>query len=209
MKNKTLFITQFAMMLALEALFSFTPLGSIPIGPIVATLGGVPIVITAILLGTGAGALMGGFAGLFSLIVWSVMPPTPLMAFVFSPFYTLGPFTGNFFSVIISFVPRVLIGVFAGAAYKFFINLKSKGWKTAAYGISGVAGSFFANTVLVLSGIYCFFGRQYAEAFGIEYSALLGIIGLTVLTGGIPEAVICALAASFICVPLKRLIPVN
>ena len=69
-KNNTLFIVQFSILLAIEAIFCFTPLGSLPaMGPIVATLMMVPVIITAILLGTKAGTIMGAFAGLFSFIV--------------------------------------------------------------------------------------------------------------------------------------------
>lgn len=75
-KPNTLFIAQFAILLALEAIVCFTPLGSIPIGPLVATLAMLPVIVAGILLGTGAGAAMGFAAGLFSFIVWTFMPPT-------------------------------------------------------------------------------------------------------------------------------------
>jgi len=60
-KNKTLFLAQFGILLAIEAIFCFTPLGSIPMGPIVATLAMIPVILVAILLGTKAGTLMGCF----------------------------------------------------------------------------------------------------------------------------------------------------
>ena len=42
--KKTLFMAHFALLLAIEAIVCFTPLGSLPaIGPIVATLGMVPV----------------------------------------------------------------------------------------------------------------------------------------------------------------------
>ncbi|HBT90992.1 MAG TPA: ECF transporter S component, partial [Ruminococcaceae bacterium] len=86
--KKTLRLAQFAMLLAIEAVVCFTPLGSLPaVGPLVATLGMVPVIITAIVMGTGAGSAMGAFAGLFSFLVWTFTPP-PLsapMAFVFTP----------------------------------------------------------------------------------------------------------------------------
>ncbi|MCX6085113.1 MAG: ECF transporter S component, partial [Caldiserica bacterium] len=104
LKTRTVTLTQFAMLLAIEAVVCFTPLGSLPaIGPIVATLAMVPVIITAILLGTGAGAAMGAFAGLFSLLVWTFTPPSPLVAFVFTPFYTLGTTRGNVWSLVICF----------------------------------------------------------------------------------------------------------
>lgn len=66
-RKQILFLVQFAMLLAIEAVFCFTPLGSLPIGPMVATFAMLPVIVAAILLGTGAGTLMGFFAGAFQL----------------------------------------------------------------------------------------------------------------------------------------------
>lgn len=53
------------MLLAIEAVVCFTPLGSLPaIGPIVMTLMMIPVALAGILLGAGAGAALGAFAGL-------------------------------------------------------------------------------------------------------------------------------------------------
>lgn len=201
-QNKTLVLTQFAMLLAIEAVVCFTPLGSLPaIGPIVATLAMVPVIITAVLLGTGAGAAMGAFAGLFSLLVWTFTPPSPLVAFVFTPFYTLGTTRGNVWSLVICFVPRILVGVVAGACFELFSRLK---WKSGIiYGLSGALGSL-ANTFGVLGGIYVFFGHNYATVLGKGFDLLLGLIGLTILTSGIPEAVIGGVAAYAICRPIRK-----
>ena len=202
LKRKTVTLTQFAMLLAIEALVCFTPLGSLPaVGPIVATLGMVPVIITAILLGTGAGACMGAFAGLFSFLVWTFAPPNPLMAFVFTPFYMLGATHGNVWSLVICFVPRILVGVVAGACFKLFTRLN---WKSGVvYGLSGVLGSL-VNTLGVLGGIYVFFGHSYATVLGKSFDLLLGLIGLTILTNGIPEAIIGGVAAYAVCRPLRR-----
>lgn len=201
-RSRTLVLTKFAMLLAIEAVVCFTPLGSLPaIGPIVATLGMVPIIITAILLGTSAGAAMGAFAGLFSFLVWTFMPPSPLIAFVFTPFYTLGTTRGNVWSLVICFVPRILVGVVTGACFNLFARLK---WRSGAvYGLSGALGSL-ANTFGVLGGIYVFFGHSYATVLGKGFDVLLGLIGLTVLTSGIPEAIIGGVAAYAVCRPIQN-----
>ncbi len=200
--KNTLRLAQFALLLAIEAIACFTPLGSLPaIGPIVATLGMVPVIITAVVLGTGAGTAMGAFTGLFSFIVWTFFPPNPLTAFVFTPVYSLGPAKGNFWSLVICFVPRILVGTVTGACLALFTRLRWK--KAAAYSVSGVLGSL-TNTLLVLGGIYGFFGRSYAAVLGKNIGALLGLIGLLVLTNGIPEAVIGGAAAFGIGYPLRK-----
>ena len=200
--NNTLFLVQFSILLAIEAIFCFTPLGSLPaLGPIVATLMMVPVIITAILLGTKAGTLMGAFAGLFSFIVWTFMPPSPIVAFIFTPFYSLGEFSGNIGSLIICFVPRILVGTVAGYSYKLFSNTMS-GEKVLCYSLSAALGSL-TNTFGVMGGIWLFFGNQYSSIAG---GAMLLIIGTTILFSGIPEAVIAAIAASAVCKPLKIII---
>ena len=205
-KKQILFLTQFGMLLAIEVIFCFTPLGSIPIVPglIVATLAMIPVVITAIMLGIGAGAAMGFCAGLCSFLVWTYMPPSPF-AFLFTPFNSLGEISGNGWSLVIYFVPRILTGVVAGLCSSTFGRSKHKLLRSApvAYGVSAVLGSL-TNTFLVLGGTYVFFGKEYALTAEQPYGLLLGILGMQILTNGIPEAIVSFLASVGICMPLKK-----
>lgn len=206
-RKKILFLAQFSMLLAIEAIVSFTPLGSLPaIGPVVATLSHIPVIITAILLGTGAGTAMGFFFGLFSFMVMTFTPPGPT-AFVFTPFYSIGELSGNLWSIVICFLPRILIGVVTGLSFKLLTKLFAKFKKKDAivYGASGFLGSI-TNTLLVLGGIYVFFGKDFASVIGTSYNLLLGIIGGIVLTSGIPEAILGAVLAYAICRPLKKIL---
>ena len=78
---------------AIEAIFCFTPLGSIPIGPIVATLAMIPVIITSLTFGKNLGMLMGFIMATFSFIVWTFIQPASVYAFLFTPFseYSLLP----------------------------------------------------------------------------------------------------------------------
>lgn len=200
--KKTVRLAQFAMLLAIEAVVCFTPLGSLPaIGPMVATLGMIPVIITAIVMGTGMGSLMGAFAGLFSFLVWTFMPPNPLFAFVYTPVYSIGNTHGSFWSLVICFVPRILVGTVTGLSLKLFTRLR---WKNAAaYTVSGVLGSL-TNTLLVLGGIALFFGGSYASALGQNLGALPAILGVMILTNGLPEAILGGLSAYAIGYPVKK-----
>ena len=200
--SKIQYFTRFCIILTIEAIVCFTPLGSLPaIGPIVATLGMLPVIIAAHTMGLRAGAAMGFFAGLFSFCVWTFMPPNPLSAFVFTPFVEVAGISGGFRSLLICFVPRVLVGVVAWVVYK--LTYKSVIGDKVAYALSGFLGSM-ANTIFVMGGIYLFFGRAYASALGIGYELLLGLIGTTVLTSGIPEAVLGAVVGLFVSRPLNK-----
>ena len=200
-RRKTLFLTQFSALLAILLIVCFTPLGALPaFGPIVATLGMIPVIITAQLLGTKAGTVMGFFAGLFSLLVWTFMPPSPIVAFVFSPFHTLGDYSGNFGSLLIAFVPRIFTGTVAGLSYN---GLKKSfpGSAVVCLSLSAILASL-TNTLGVMGGIWLFFGGQYASIFG---DVMLLIVGTTILTSGIPEALVSALASSAVCRPLQMI----
>lgn len=209
-RRKILFLVQFSLLTAIEAIVCFTPLGSLPaLGPIVATLSHIPVVLTAVLLGTAAGAAMGFMFGLFSFIVWTFTPPplSAAIAFVFTPFYSLGEIQGNFWSLVICFLPRILIGVVTGLCFSLLkkVLANRKNMNALIYAASGFLGSL-TNTLLVLGGIYIFFGKQYATAIGTEYALLLGMIGTTILASGIPEAVLGAVFSCVVGGPVKRII---
>jgi len=204
-QKTVLFLAQFSILLAIEAIVCFTPLGSLPaIGPIGATLSHIPVIITAILLGTNAGMGMGFFFGLFRFLSWTFAPSSPF-AFVFTPFYSVGSIHGNFWSLVICFVPRILIGFTTGMCFKLFTRLfaKRNNHDALIYGLSGLLGSL-TNTLLVLGGIFLVFGYDYATMLHSPYQLLLGVLGMTVLTNGIPEALIGAIAANAVCRPLKK-----
>ena len=195
-------LTRFSLLAALEAVVCFVPfLGSIPIPgtPIVATLAHIPIIVTALLMGTLPGALMGGLAGTFSFIIWSFFPPPTSIAFafVFTPLYP----PGNFWSLVICFVPRILVGVVAGSVHQLMKNHSRRG--ILAYGLAGLLGSL-TNTFLVLGGAYSFFGQEYASTLAVEFNLLLGALGLMVLFNGVPEAILGALVGQFVCRPLHK-----
>jgi len=204
-RKKILFLAQFSVLLAIEAVVCFTPLGSLPIGPIVATLSHVPVILAAILLGPYAGALMGFFFGLFSFLVWTFTPPSP-MAFVFTPFYSLGEFRGNGWSLVLCFVPRILIGLAAGGVFALLRKGKKKTeLEPLAASLGGVLGSL-VNTFLVLGGIWLFFGRDFAAFSEFPYGEIRAVLGGVVLSNGLLEAIIGGFLAAAVAVPVRRIV---
>ena len=67
-------------------------------------------------------------------------------------------------------------------------------------------GLRFTNTVLVLGGIYLFFGQSYAVAVNTPYAMILLALCGTVLTNGVPEAVLAGICAPAVCLPVKRFV---
>ncbi|MDF3005221.1 MAG: hypothetical protein K0S22_1693 [Oscillospiraceae bacterium] len=176
-------------------------LGYIPLGFMNATTIHIPVIIGACLLGPKSGAFLGGVFGLTSLINNTLKPL--VTSFVFTPFYSLDPrFSGGFRSLVICFVPRILIGVVAGLLFKW---LKSHTGPLLACGAAGFFGSM-TNTVLVLSGIYLLYGASYAEARNIGFEALFDVIMGVVGVNGVSEAILAAFLTVVICPPLYKVL---
>ena len=111
-------------------------LGYIPLGFMNATTIHIPVIIGACLLGPKSGAFLGGVFGLTSLINNTLRPL--VTSFVFTPFYSLDPrFSGGLRSLVICFVPRILIGVVAGL---FFQWLKGRAGPLVLWGAAGFLG---------------------------------------------------------------------
>lgn len=191
-ENKTRNLVLAAVFVAIIIIMAFTPFGYIPLGFMNATIIHVPVIIGAIILGPRYGGFLGMVFGFTSLWKNTNMPnPT---SFVFSPFVKVGEYGGNFGSLIICMVPRILIGIVAYYVFRAVLKaLNGKnGKRTIALAAAGVAGSL-TNTLLVMNLIYLLFGKEYgAAAKGLTkgvYSIIIGIICIN----GIPEAIVAGI----------------
>ena len=187
--TKMVIAATFAAIIILMATVPF--LGYIPLGVTRATIIHVPVIIGAIVLGPSYGAFLGFVFGLTSLAV-NTFNPT-ITSFVFSPFYTLGDTGGNLWSLVICFVPRILIGVVSFYVYRLARKLCHS--EAAALAAAGVAGSM-TNTLLVMNLIYLLFGESYAAAKGISYEALYGVIMGVIGVNGVLEAIVAAVLSA-------------
>lgn len=202
MKNKTTrTMVQIALLCAIEIVLALTPLGFIPLGFTRATTIHIPVIIGACLMGPAAGGFLGGVFGVLSIITNTFTPTAT--SFVFTPFYSVGNMSGNLWSVVIALVPRILIGVAAGYLFRFFSRKNFN--QTVSLAICGVAGSL-VNTLLVMGGIYVFFGEAYAAAKETTFDALFGIIMGVVGVNGVPEAIVAGILVAAIT---KILLAVN
>lgn len=197
-----------AMFTAIIFLLAFVPyLGYIPLGVMNATTIHIPVIIGAMFLGPKKGAFLGGMFGLTSLLNNTFKPSAT--SFVFSPFLSAGlegnAFFSAFSSLIICFIPRILIGITAYYVFLLFYKLTGKK-KAAAYIAGGLAGSL-TNTIFVMGGIYLLFGESYAAAKGIEFSALYGVIMGIIGANGVPEAIVACLITAAVCPILRRIRP--
>ncbi|MBQ9647180.1 MAG: ECF transporter S component [Oscillospiraceae bacterium] len=135
------------LMTALVLVFSFTPIGSIPIGPLVITLNTIPVAIAAIALGPKGGLATGCAFGLMSFLQCiGVGIPSGMGAMLFG----ISPF----FAFIQRFVPRALDGFLVGVIFRVCE-------KRAGRGACFAAGFFsaFLNTLFFMSALVLLFGN--------------------------------------------------
>ena len=196
--KKTFEMVLTALFTAIIIIMAFVPyLGYINLVVIKATLIHVPVIIGSIVLGPKKGGFLGFVFGCTSLIINTLNPS--LLSFAFSPFYSVGEIGGNFFSVIICFVPRILVGV---VPYFVYVGIKKLCKKKAAgdwiaLPIAGVAGAF-TNTLLVMNLIYICFSSEFASAKNIALDAVYGVILTIIATNGVPEAIVAAVLTTAI-----------
>ena len=187
-KHDTRWMVSVALMAAIVIVLANTPLGMIQLPIIKATTVHIPVILGAILLGPGAGAILGAVFGICSLVS-NTMAPT-LLSFAFSPFLSTTGIPGALKAIWISVGCRILIGVVAGWLWVLFTKIKLN--QFIALPIVGFVGSM-VNTVTVMGSIYFLFAQQYAEAKEDALTAVFGLVMGTVTASGIPEAIAAAI----------------
>ena len=191
--EKTRQMVQMALLGAIILVMAFTPfLGCIPLGFTRATIIHIPVILGSLLLGPKKGAILGALFGVTSLIN-NTMNPT-VTSFVFTPFYSIGETHGNFWSLVICFVPRILVGIVPYYVYRLvqkWLKNRKKG-QVLSLSLAGLIGSL-TNTLLVMNFIYLFFNQSYAQANGVSVNTLYGFILTVIGINGVPEAIVAAL----------------
>ena len=198
-RKKVYRMTILAMFICIECVLMFTPLGYVPIGPVRATTLHIPVILAGFLLGKKEGLIIGTVFGVSSVIM-NTLTPT-ITSFVFTPFYSLGEFSGNMGSLVIALVPRMVLGYGSGLLSEWFVKKKQK---NGFVYIMIAVGMTLLHTVLVLGGIYVFFGELYAASRGITFDALFGLLCSIVLTNGIIEAVLAAIVCSSVALAVNK-----
>lgn len=193
-------LVKMALFVAIIILLSVTPLGYIHLGVINATTIQIPVIIGAILFGWKKGAFLGGAFGITSMVKNTVQPNAT--SFVFSPFVPVfGKDKGSLFAIVVCIVSRVMIGVVVGLLFKALSKTKLS--KALSAGVCGFCGAL-TNTILVMGGIYLFFGRSYSAAKDQAYETLIGTVMATITGIGITEALVSAVISAAVCVPLFK-----
>lgn len=193
-RNKTLRLTQLAMLSAIIIAMAFTPLGYLKVGPLSITFLTIPVVLGAILMGPIDGAILGAVFGATSFAQCFLGDPFGAALVALNPFYTF----------LICLVPRILIGIISGYLSKGL--LKTRINQVVTYAVSALAGSL-TNTVFFVGLLILFFGNSaLLRSFG---NSVLEIIGVLVTVNSLVEAVVCTvlvtILAKTLVIVLKRM----
>ena len=181
------------MLIAVLLVMGMTGIGFIPLPVIKATTMHIPVILGAVLLGPGAGAILGGAFGLCS--IWANTTTPGLLSFAFSPFMSTTGFPGMVKAVWIALDCRILFGWLAGWIWKLLKQFKAK--DLVALPVTGAVATV-CHTLLVMGSIYILLAQQYADAKNVGVSAVFGLVMGTVTASGIPEAIVAAVLVAAI-----------
>jgi uncharacterized membrane protein len=202
MNIQTRKVTITAILAALCILLGLTPIGYIPIGPVVMTLMCIPVIIGTVSEGLGTGLILGFVFGVTSLMkaLGLTLVPDPFGAWLIST-YPLQ-------AVATIFVPRLLIPVTTWLVYRALDRKKQKGFREKLnIGVGAFTGSV-TNTVFFLGFLYVLLS-PYADALaprlGTTSQGLLSTIALIGTINGLPEAVVAVILSIPIVMAVKRL----
>ena len=140
-------MVQMAILVAVMLIFAYTPLGYLKAGPIEITFMILPVAIGAIILGPGAGAILGGIFGVTSFIQCFGASAFGVLLLNINPAATL----------ITCIIPRVLCGWLSGLLFKAM--KKSGKMKTAPYFAAALATALL-NTIFFMSCVIVFFWKS-------------------------------------------------
>lgn len=187
---QTLRLVQIALLTALMLLLQLA-LGSLRIGPVTLSFSLVPLVIAAVFIGPGAGALLGLVSGVVTFV--QVLTAA-------DPFYTLLIATNPLLTALICISKTTLAGLLAGLCYRAICKVSKY---RALNVILPAVVCPVVNTGIFCIGMYFGFGSalQSSEVFGAAASAglvsfiLIGLAGVNFLYEVLSNVVVCPIVA--------------
>ena len=181
------------LMTALLILFSFTPIGTIPIGPLSITLNVIPLAVAAIALGPVGGLIMGCVFGLLSFLqCLGIGIPSGMGITLFS----IDPFL----AFIQRFIPRALDGFLVGLIFRALE--KKPGFRPACF-IAGFCSAFL-NTAFFMSALVLLFGNtEYVRGLMNGRSFLVFVCAF-VGVNAVVEMLVCTVVSGFVGSALHR-----
>ena len=178
-------MTQLALLLALEVVLTFTPLGFILIPPIAITILHIPVIIGGILLGYGSGAFLGAAFGVLSMLRAATSGnPGDIL---FNPFASGNPLG----SIAMAVLPRVLLGLVAVWVYR---RLKGHATSLVAIGAASVCACLVHSLGVLglMSILFASFPLKDIFFIIIGYNGLIELAAAVVISTAVCQAVLAS-----------------
>lgn len=186
-KFDTKSIVMLGVLATMVMLFSFTPIGSIPIGPLVITLNVIPVAIAAVALGPVGGAIIGAVFGMFSFLqCFGIGIPSGMGAMLVQ----INPF----FAFVQRFIPRALDGFLAGLIFNAVA--KATDVRLSCF-VTGFCTALMNTAFFMLSLVFLFGNTEYVQGlmkgksvlpFIVSFvgiNAVVEMITATIVTGAV------------------------
>ena len=186
-RRNLLFLTQLALLAAIEIVLAYTPLGYLRVGPLSLSFLTVPVAIGACVLGPTAGAVLGGVFGITSYIN-AITGGSVMTAAMFQ----VNPLT----CAITCILTRVVMGYLTGWLFRLLSKADRTDW--VRYVIASIAAPLL-NTVLFMGCLVLFFYQSdYVQGMVQKLGAANPIMFIILLVGiqGAIEIVVCGVAST-------------
>lgn len=193
---RTGYLVRISSLIAIMLLLEATGLGMIHVGVLELTILQIPVVIGAIILGPSAGALLGGVFGAISF--WECFGRSAFGAALLA----INPLS----TLIVCFVPRILMGFLCGLIFKALYSIDKT--KLLSFAASSLAGALL-NTVLFMTALMLLFGN---DPFILNMRGSLGLLPfLVAFVGlqGLVEAIVCFLVGAAVSKALIHFLPIS
>lgn len=185
--EKTYKTVLLAMLLAIELIFAFTPLGYLRVGIVEITFMTLPIAIGAMLLDEYSSFFLGCVFGVTSFV----------QCFGISVFGTTLFSVNQFATVVLCILPRALMGYLSGIIFK--LTSKIDKTKVVSFVLTAFSAAFLNTAFFVLTFFLCFRNATLSlgeKAYDISAMNILDVAVFLAGVNGIIEIIACTLISA-------------
>lgn len=198
-QRKIVFLTECAVLIAIELIMSFTPLGFLRVGVVEITFMTIPVALGAMLLGPMASLLLGTVFGIASFV----------QCFGISAFGTLLFGINPVGALVLCIVPRALMGYLCGVIFRGI--RKGTGKDLLAFTVTSFSAAAMNTIFFVLTFALFFHGATLDFGGGsvvdISQMNLIDILVFIAGVNGLVEVGVCTVLSTAIGKALVHFVP--
>ena len=192
-KNRTLKLTQSAILIAILLLMAFTPIGYLKVGIFSIALITIPVVIGAMTVGPMCGLILGTTFGITSFVQCFGMDPFGTTLFGINPFLTF----------LMCIPTRMLMGYLTGVIFRALYRIDRT--KTVSFFIGGLIGALLNTLFFMTVFTLGFFHTDYVQGLA-GGKTLIAFFVASIGINGVVEMLTCSVIGGGVSKALSRLI---